>query len=688
MSLKSSGSSSRRTICIASSILFLIMMFFTPTTWASARNQWLDDDPTNMKSFVEKAVDPVFINFGGSSRYRAKSSLGIPIGKSWELDYFLEAGKRYHIFLVGDWICNETEPQTDYDIKTIYPDGRSQWNTESAGLPEQVANDGKHQYFIPPITGTYRFQIINDERDSKNTEEAIFMLLEHIDINVDYRQDLEGRNDAGQEVLFSGWAYEIDTTSPKIRIFVDVPDTLDMYESRLYMMANPNGEIGYNVSGLGVPTGNLFKAFEGQYGGFNTSCKGDRNIDAMASCEHSGKDMEFVYNTPNSFNDTGNIFYYLVLIAEHDKGTVEFYAQTDFLPPNVTLVEPPEIGYAGENTEIKASIEEKSEVQSVWAEYIVGTSKTSARIDFSLHDDIWVGYLPPFQSSDSIKYTIYATDRFGNKGSVSSQFFVKERTSIECTIDDTILVGNEKATISGTTSLSSSLITLKFTNGAQNNDFKVRTDENGYFKFIFAPDKTGEWKFQALFEGSATESEASSEIMTIKMESKMTHISNILSAREVKMNVPIVVQGSVSPSVAGLPVEILFVSASSSHTETVKTNADGSFMCSFLPTEQGTWNVLSKIGDGLYYARSQSELMEFSAVPLNIIDKIFIAGLTLVAPPLLYGTAGFACVILVIVLYIGRSHLAPILPKSLAQKMAKGKNNNKKSEQRYRRSKK
>ncbi len=668
--------------------MFLIMMFFTPTTWASARNQWLDDDPTNMKSFVEKAVDPVFINFGGSSRYRAKSSLGIPIGKSWELDYFLEAGKRYHIFLVGDWICNETEPQTDYDIKTIYPDGRSQWNTESAGLPEQVANDGKHQYFIPPITGTYRFQIINDERDSKNTEEAIFMLLEHIDINVDYRQDLEGRNDAGQEVLFSGWAYEIDTTSPKIRIFVDVPDTLDMYESRLYMMANPNGEIGYNVSGLGVPTGNLFKAFEGQYGGFNTSCKGDRNIDAMASCEHSGKDMEFVYNTPNSFNDTGNIFYYLVLIAEHDKGTVEFYAQTDFLPPNVTLVEPPEIGYAGENTEIKASIEEKSEVQSVWAEYIVGTSKTSARIDFSLHDDIWVGYLPPFQSSDSIKYTIYATDRFGNKGSVSSQFFVKERTSIECIIDDTILVGNEKATISGTTSLSSSLITLKFTNGAQNNDFKVRTDENGYFKFIFAPDKTGEWKFQALFEGSATESEASSEIMTIKMESKMTHISNILSAREVKMNVPIVVQGSVSPSVAGLPVEILFVSASSSHTETVKTNADGSFMCSFLPTEQGTWNVLSKIGDGLYYARSQSELMEFSAVPLNIIDKIFIAGLTLVAPPLLYGTAGFACVILVIVLYIGRSHLAPILPKSLAQKMAKGKNNNKKSEQRYRRSKK
>ena len=669
-------------------MFLLLMMFCAPTISASARNEWLDDDPMNMKSFVEKSVDPVFINVGGVPRFREKSSLGIPIGKSWELDYFLEAGKRYHIFLVGDWICNETEPQTDYDIKTIYPDGRSQWNTESAGLPEQVANDGKHQYFVPPITGTYRFQIVNDERDSKKTEEAIFMLIEHIDVNVDYRQDLEGRNDAGQEVLFSGWAYEIDTTSPRIRVYVDVPDSLDMYESRLYMMANPSGNVGYNISGLGVPTGNMFKAFEGQYGGFNTSCKGDRNIDAMASCEHSGKDMEFIYNTPNSYNDTGNIFYYLVLIAEHDKGTVEFYAQTDFLPPNVTLVEPPEIGYAEEKTEIKASIEENSEVQCVWMEYIVGASKTSARIDFSLHDGVWVGYLPSFQSSDNIKYTVYAADKFGNKGSVNSQFLVKERTSIECTMDDTILVGNEKATISGTTSLSSSLVTLKFTNGAQNNDFNVRTDENGYFKFVFAPDKTGEWKFQALFEGSATESQASSDIMTIKMESKMTHISNILSAREVKMNVPIVVQGSVSPSVAGLPVEILFVSSSSSHTETVSTNADGSFTCSFLPTELGTWNVLSKIGDGLYYARSQSELMEFSAVPLNIIDKIFIAGLMLVAPPMLYGTAGFACVVLVIVLYVGRSHLASILPKSLAQKMSKGKNNNKKNEQRYRRSKK
>jgi hypothetical protein len=265
---------------------------------------------------------------------------------------------------------------------------------------------------------------------------------------------------------------------------------------------------------------------------------------------------------------------------------------------------------------------------------------------------------------------------------------VKERTSIECTIDDTILVGNEKATISGTTSLSSSLITLKFINGAQNNDFNVRTDENGCFEFVFTPDRTGEWKFQALFEGSATESQASSDIMTFKMESKPTHISNILSAREVKMNVPVVVYGSVSPGVVGLPVEIQFVSSSLSHTETVSTNADGSFTCAFLPTEPGTWNVLSKIGDGLRYARSQSELMEFSAVPLNIIDKIFIAGLMLVAPPLLYGTAGFACVVFAIVLYVERSHLAPILPKSLSQKIAKGKSNNKKNEQRYRRSKK
>lgn len=676
-----------RTKCIALSVFVLFMMFSAPIVPISAVNDWQEDNPKNMKSLIEKTVNPVFINVDGDPRYRKKESLGIDIGETWKLDYFLEEGKRYHVFLVGDWICNETEPETDYDINTVYPNGVSQWNTESAGLPEQVANDKDHQYFIPPLTGTYRFKIINDERDSKNTEGAIFMLLEHIDVNTEYSQDLEGRDDEGQEVLFSGWAYEFDTAAPRIRVFVDVPDSLDMYEARLYMMANPDSGIGYEINGLGVPTGDLFIRFQGQYGGFSTSCKGDRNIDAMASCEHSGKDMEFVYDTPNSYNDTGVIFYYIVLIAEHNEGTVGFYAQTDFSPPIVTLIEPPEIGYMGEETKIEASVEDDTEIKRVWVEYCVGATKTLSTIECKLRDSTWVGTLPHF-NGDYVEYTVYAEDKFGNTGSTTSEFLVKKKTSIECDIADMILVGDEKAEISGRTSLSSATLTLTLTNRDTNHVYNVKTDENGDFEFIFTPEKTGEWKLQASFEGSETEVSATSDIITFTMESKPTHISNMLSANRVKMNVPVVVYGSVSPGVAGLPVQITFVSSSSSHTETAYTAGDGSFSCNFEPPETGTWNVLSKVGDGLYYSVSQSKLSDFVVVPLNMFDKTLIVCYMLLAPPYLYGTAGLLGASVFLILYKKRDVLAPLLPKSRVKKVEKGKSNSKKQGQRYRRAKK
>ena len=166
MSLKWLKIRSRKALCIAPCIFLLLIVFFAPVIHISARNNWQKDDTANRKSVVKKPVDPVFINFvtdqdGDPIHQSAGSeegSIDIPIGESWRLDYYLEEGKQYHVFLVGDWICNETEPRTDYDIKTTYPDGTFLWNTESAGLPEQVANDDEHQYFVPPLTGTFTFR--------------------------------------------------------------------------------------------------------------------------------------------------------------------------------------------------------------------------------------------------------------------------------------------------------------------------------------------------------------------------------------------------------------------------------------------------------------------------------------------------------------------------------------------------
>ena len=134
---------------------------------------------------------------------------------------------------------NESDPITDYDIRVSGPGMSYSWHTESAGLLEQVSNDEGYPYFMPKSSGKFVFKIINDERDSESNQSAFFMLIEHIDVNEWYDVDLVGRDDSNQEVLKSGWGFEFNTTSPKIKITVKVPDNgpLDMYEARLYARA-------------------------------------------------------------------------------------------------------------------------------------------------------------------------------------------------------------------------------------------------------------------------------------------------------------------------------------------------------------------------------------------------------------------------------------------------------------------
>jgi len=689
MKWRKSTASKWKASIILLSVLIIGLTFIYPLPIGSSDNIWMDDDVSKRVSTIKKPVDPIFINVDENTNYREKCSIGIPIGESWDFKYYLEEGKKYHIFLVGDWICNETEPTTDYDIMTTYPStSQTQWNTESAGLPEQVANDENHQYFVPPSTGTYKFTIVNDERDSKGYQSAMFMLLEHIDVNTEYSCYLEGRDMNGDEVLMSGWAYELETPAPKIKVFVDVPDNLDMYEVRLYVMTNHADEIGYEINGLGVPFGEFFLGFKGEYGGFSTSCKGDRNIDAMDSCEHSGRDMEFIYDTPNSVNYTGSIFYYIVLIAEHEEGTVKFYAQTDFTSPNITLVDPPMLGYAFEETDIRVSTVDESEVERVWVSYVYDFGAKTDEVDLRRGNEVWFGELPEFSGGDYVNYTVFAEDKFGLVGSINSGFLVKEKTEIDCRITNTYIVGDENAEIIGRTSLESTSIKLEFSNGVSTHNFNVITDENGEFLFEFRPDKVGEWSVQAVYDGSETEYPCVSNTITFSMNSKQTHISSTVNSNQIKLNEPIQISGFITPRLANMPIEIMLVSSSTALTEIVHTSSDGSYSYSFIPPEIGAWSIITKMGDGLIYGRSQSGLMEVNVLPLNIFDKITISLLTLVTPPYLYGTIGSATVASSILVYIKREALAPYLPKSVSTKIVKKKAKKKNNGvQRYKRKK-
>jgi len=666
-------------------MLALILMLNFAFTSVSAMNEWLDTDPAERTSTVNKPVDPVFINTGSDS-------ISIPIGESWDFIYNLKSGHRYHIFLVGDWIHNASSPMTDYDIYTYKPSGAPfSSHTESAGLPEQVSTDDNHHYFVPEQSGEYTFRIVNDERDSENDETAILMVLEHIDVNTEHSQFLEGRDSNDNEVLYTGWAFEFNTSAPEIRIFVDVPSLLDMYEARLFAMAKPDADVGYSLYGIGVPLGEFFTGFSGDYGGVNTYSQGDRNIEAMDSGEYSGQDLEFIYDTPNSADSESDIYYYLVIIAEHSQGTVDFVVQTDFEPPVISL-DPPDVGVEGEDTEITVTVEDDTEIEEIWIEYSTDEGETWRTKDLSKKGDGYRCELGSLFAGEYVDFTIYAEDAFGNIGSIESGFEVKRIISLECYIANKNLYGDESAMVTGSSNLDAALIELEFTSGEMVENYQIRTDENGAFGFTFSPPLLGEWSFQAQFEGSETEFSASSERINFTVSSRETHISGFLSETQVKKNEPITVAGSVMPKLPNLAVEILFVSSLANHMEEVSTSADGSFSYTYAPAEEGIWNVVAKVGDGFNYVVSSSDIMEFEVLPLTIIDKAYVMVQKMIEPPYLYGTLGFIGVGLSLVVYVKRDSVISALPSGLAKRLSnnnkKGKRKNDKNGKRYRRKKK
>ncbi|HUS78392.1 MAG TPA: Ig-like domain-containing protein [Patescibacteria group bacterium] len=592
-----------------------------PFYLVSATNDWQVDNKSNEISYIIKPVDPVFINVAGATDaygepiYVNKVSVPIPLGDSWSLNYLLEKGKRYHVFLVGDWICNTTTPTTDYDIRTHYPEGtiwaeQEWWNTESAGLPEQVAFDDYHHYFIPPVSGNYTFEIINDDRDSRGDEPAIFMLIENIDKNTWYSQELEGRkpdkNGIYKEVDHTSWAVEFTTSSPKIRVLVDVPDSvheperghLDMYEARLYAMANPDAGVGYTIDGIGVPSGNLFNRFAGYYGGFNTSCNGDRNMDALASCEYPGADMEFTYDNPAGENSTSEITYFLVLIAEHGEGSVDFLVQTDFQAPNITLVDPPMTANSKENTAITVELEEEYDTERVWVEFSNDDGKTWDEVDFSKKDDAWIGAIPPFTGGDYVNYTIYSEDEFGNVGSLDSGYLAKDVVTIECNLEDQILTTGEDAIIYVETSNVLLPIQLRFTCEDVNETYSMNTDESGLYDFIYRPNRPGLWTVQSFYDGSDTEFQSESDPVTFeKLPVSIT--CNSLN-RYLKGDEGAEIRGS--SSLKEGPLTITFTNGIRTSTLQVLTDENGNYECSFTPDAMGDWTATADfLGDDYDY---------------------------------------------------------------------------------------
>ena len=543
-----------------------------------------------------------------------------------------------------------------------------------------------------------------------------------------------------------------------------------MYEVRLYAMASPERSQGHLVDGIGVPSGNMFNFWAGEFGGYNSSAQGDRNIEAMESCEYPGADMDFTYDTPNDENNTDEITYFLALIAEHGEGTVKFTVQTDFESPILTILDPPEISLSDQPTTINVKAIDSVEVKEVWIEYSDDDGTTFNQVDLTKNDETWSGDIPAFEAGSLVNYTVWSKDQYDNEGGIDSSFLVKTQLNfnveildrsittgqevevegqvnlysnllnltfthneitetisvpvdddgqfsgkyypvypgewtmtvsyigdeltlpgeseeieftkypvdIKCNAYSNLVLGNQKAVISGATTLKASELMLAFIHQDASYNLSVVTTDEGNYEYSFSPDKLGEWRVTAYFDGSTYELPAQSLQAIFTYESWATHLYTNVNPSQVKINEPITLSGSVAPEIPGYPINLMLISPSSLvATKTVYSGADGMFTYTFTPDEEGTWDVKASVGDGLIYTVSINYL-DFEVIPLTMIDKASAYGILLITPPYLYATIGLTLVGVISVLYIKREAIIPHLPKSLADKIAVHKKKKKK----------
>jgi hypothetical protein len=603
-----------------------------------------------------KPYEPQIINAGDIPNRGPYSN---PVPKEYRC--YLEEGHKYHIFLVGDWITNNTDA-TDYDIEVRNPSNVViSINTESAGLPEQVANDQKHQYFVPAQSGDYRFLIYNDPKDSDGDDAAVFMIIEHLKMNTRYSTTLTGKPNVGA-VYPPGYkvGYEFNTSEPEFLLYIQVPDPepvkgitgLDMYEARVYPMANPFIGEGYLIQNLGVPFGDLLNGLpSGSYGGFNTEIEGFRFSDMRISCESAGVDMRKKFTSPMSNGtEEDNVFYYMSLLAEYFEGEIEFYMKTDYRAVNMTLIDPPEVGYTGDTTIIKVEAESATKVDSMWLEYSTDSWKTKKTITLIEKPDYWLAALPSFELHDLVQYKIYAEDEIDNRGLYTGSFTVMNKVELDFGISGSVVQGGQTVKLTGAATRPSINLVLNIEQGGTTQKINIQTDGEGVFSYDYKPTKIGEHDVTISYAGDEDYHSAVSREKSFRVDKRKLDLTCELGAAPYKNERTLTITGQVTPSVSGLAVEIMFVSPENSFVETVSTGREGGFSLTITPEVIGTWDMLPQLKVSELYDASQGSLISFEVENLTPVDIIVYKAMAFTTPPLMYVPIGLTAALVAVLL--------------------------------------
>ncbi len=524
----------------------------------------------------------------------------IPIGANWTHILALQKELKYHIYYFGNWIDEVETNRTDYDIIAKYPNGSVESShTEAAGLPEHLGSTVEDPLYVPKQTGNYSYLILNDPKDSGGARNVTFMAIEHLDTNRWCRNKLylQGRELTGSKTP-TAWAYEFSTNSSRIEISVAVPDTLDMYEARLYLMSNPTRGKGSYLSGMPIAWelglyGRTYydTTYKHTIGGYNLNTTGYRG-NALASSEFAGQDMLINYTSPYK----GLLLYHLVFIAEYGKGNLNFIMKTDFNKPVFKVQYPWSSVVAGQDVAVQALVNEsRVAIDYLTLEYRLDDNQTWTTVPMTLNAPrTYVGAIPSQPEGTAVTYKVTAYDVAGNKASQQLSYRTYGQSSLSVSPSAISIDGGQNITLSGQLNpgLQKAILSVNYT-GPQG--MKVtrmaETNSTGGFRDVFKPEMAGDWSVNVGWKGNERYS-PTLKIVNFTVLKAPVSVTLDIDKRECTLGDNVRVFGAISAAIRNVTLKIVFTDSSGRKmTVQALTGRDGSFNASYTPTSSGQFSV-------------------------------------------------------------------------------------------------
>jgi len=433
-------------------------------------------------TYVDKPFFPVTIN-----------NSQIQIGQNWTISVPLKANHNYHVYCYGAWVNTSSAAKTDYDIYVYDPQGNLESShTEAAGFPEHLGTTTDDPFFSPKLSGNYSFVIKNDLRESEGSQQATFMVIENLKTDIWNTALIEGKNSNGLPSFHTSWAFELMSNSSYVELYVKVPNTLDMYEARLYLM-NDAKSLSINSYPLPWEPGLYANVSGTKIGDYNFESEGSRGV-AYASCEYAGQPMFLNYSSTNKFIN----LYHLVLIGEEGSGEIQFMLKTQSANQSMTPIVAPKNVFSGNSTEISYSSPSNS-LDRATCFYTIN-NWTTQKITSMLITNCTCSAIIPSQTAGTIvQYKIEAVDSLCNVLNAAGNFTVKMQASLGVSLVAEKIRLGENISVTGILNPISNTSTVKLQVFGldYNKTLSCTINPDGSFEASFKPPKSGNYSIVA-----------------------------------------------------------------------------------------------------------------------------------------------------------------------------------------------